>query len=87
MPIWPSIDDLALWVDENKIRSLQHADCKSEWIHPEVIRHHGIAQRDVPGDAFIEAKFGKETESEHKAGFQVRSLFVLISEYRWSRHF
>lgn len=48
-------DDLALFVDENKVRDRDQREVFGQRVEPEVVGEDGIANGDVACDAFVEA--------------------------------
>jgi hypothetical protein len=57
-----TLQDIPIFVDENKIGSLHGAESFHERINPESIMMLWIAQRDVSCDSLVVSLFGKISE-------------------------
>lgn len=67
-PVLAAVDDLALFVDEDQVRGLDQAEGGAERVHPERVGVHRVAERDVAGDAFVEAIFAEDAEGGWERG-------------------
>jgi hypothetical protein len=57
-----TIYDLPSGVDQEEVGHLDTAERHSKGVHPELIGPLGIADGDMPGNTFIEAAAGEESE-------------------------
>jgi hypothetical protein len=73
-------DDFAGVVDEDEVGFGHEAEGAAEGVHPEAVGLHGVAERDVAGDALVEAVFAEDAEGGGQAAFEVFTLFVLVGE-------
>lgn len=82
--VGPAVDHGAAVVDEDEVRFCYEAEGESERVYPEAVGVDGVAERDVPGDAFVEAVFAEDAEGGGQPAFEVFTLFVLVGEGWWS---
>jgi hypothetical protein len=73
-------DDFAGVVDEDEVGLGHEAEGAAEGVHPEAVGLHGVAERDVAGDAFVKAVFAEDAEGGGQAAFEVFALLVLVGE-------
>jgi hypothetical protein len=73
-------DDFAGVVDEDEVGFGHEAEGAAEGVHPEAVRLDRVAERDVAGDAFVEAVFAEDAEGGGQAAFEVFALFVFVGE-------
>jgi hypothetical protein len=73
-------DDFAGVVDEDQVGLRHQAEGAAEGVHPEAIGLHGVAKRDVAGDAFVEAVFAEDAEGGGQTAFEIFAFFVLVGE-------
>lgn len=57
-----AVDDFPAVVDEDEVGFGDQAEGAAEGVYPEAVGLHGVAERDVPGDAFVEAVFAEDAE-------------------------
>lgn len=55
-------DHFARVVDENQVGFGDEAEGAAEGVHPEAVGLYGVAERDVAGDALVEAVFAEDAE-------------------------
>lgn len=78
--VGPAVDHFARVVDQDEVGLGDQAEGPAEGVHPEAVRLHGVAQRDVACHAFVEAVFAEDPEGGGQAAFEVFALFVLVGE-------
>lgn len=61
-PVLTAVDNLALLVDEDQVRCFDQAERGAEGVHPEGAWVYGVTERDVAGDAFLQAVFAEDAE-------------------------
>lgn len=77
----PAVDYLAGMVDEDEVRLVDEGEGHAERVHPETVWVNGVAERDVPGDAFVETVFAEDAEGGRETAFEVVAFFVGVVEF------
>ncbi len=84
---FPSVNDFAGGVYLDEIAGSDQGEGDAEGVDPEGGRVDGVAEGDVPGDAFVVAKFAEDAEGEGEAAFQIGALGVFVREGGWGGEF
>ena len=79
-----AVDHVAGVVDEDQVGLRDEAEGAAEGVHPEAVGLHGVAERDVACDAFVEAVFAEDAEGCCQAAFEVVAFGVFVGEGWWS---
>src|ERR1700737_4517435 len=77
--------NFALGVDQHQVGDPNLTEVHAERIDPEMVWLLGIARRDVPRDAFVEAEFRKKAERSGETLFAMPALFRDAGEFGRSR--
>ena len=74
-----AVDDVAGVVDQEQVADPHVAEAHAERVDPEVVGELGVADRDVPGDAFAEPD---ATEDAQRAGQLLLAVQALLLDVR-----
>lgn len=71
-----TLDDVALWVDEEQVADGDVTEVEAERVDPEAVLADGIAIGEVARDAFVEAKHAEYSEGGCEAFLATLSLLL-----------
>jgi len=83
-PVLTAIEHVAFFVDKDEVRFVDQAEGVTEWVNPETVVVHGVADRDVACYSFVESIFAKDAEGGGQAAFEVFALFIRVVEFGWA---
>jgi hypothetical protein len=73
-----AIDDLSAVVDQDEIALRHERKGTTEWVDPETVWVHRVAECDVTSYTLVESIFAKDAEGCCKTSLEEFSLFVLV---------